>query len=146
MGMGESNSGTDRVQISGTAPVADAANAAREFAIENDIRGNDLSRLCVIVEELIANIYEHGGVGPDDCVEMSLSTGPDEVRLKVIDPGRPFDPRRAKSSERRPARGGGAGIDIVRNWASHIDYRVSNGRNYLELRIPLGSDGAESQS
>lgn len=141
MGLGESNMGTTLVQISGATPVIDATNAARDFAVMVGIVGGDLSRLCVIVEELFANLYEHGGVTHDDLVEMTLSTGPGGVRIIVTDPGRPFDPRKAKSSKRRPARGGGAGINIVRSWASHVDYRVSEGRNCLEVVIPQMGPG-----
>lgn len=130
------------MHISGAKPVTDATNAARDFAVENEVTGSDLFRLCVIVEELFANLYEHGGVAHDGLVEMSLSTGPDGVRIIIIDSGRPFDPRDAKSAKRRPARGGGAGINIVRSWASHVDYRVSNGRNHLEVVIPFRIDGS----
>lgn len=141
MGLGESNSAAKEVRISGANPVTDAAHATRAFAVENRIVGGDLSRLCVIVEEVFANLTEHGGVGPDDFVDLSLSTGPDGVRIVIIDPGRPFDPRVARPGQRRPDRGGGAGIDIVRSWASHIDYRSSAGRNRLALLVPLRGDG-----
>ncbi len=140
MGSRDSNHGTRLVRIAGATPVTDAANVARDFAVANEISGSDLSRLCVIIEELFANLYEHGGVTHDELVEMSLSTGADGVRIIVVDPGRPFDPRDAKSSKRRSERGGGAGIDIVRSWASHVDYRTSEGRNRLELLFPLRGD------
>lgn len=143
MNSGESKSGMRLVHIRGTTPVTDATNAARDFAVEKEVARGDLSRLCVIVEELFANLYEHGGVAPDDLVEMSLSTGPDGMRIIVIDTGRPFDPRNAKPRMRRRTRGGGAGINIVRSWASHVDYRVSNGRNCLEVLIPFHIEGPE---
>ncbi len=125
------------VQIGGATPVTDAANVARNFAVANHIDGSDISRLCVIIEELFANLYEHGGVTHDELVQMSLSTSVGGVRIVVVDPGRPFDPRDAKSSRPRSERGGGAGIDIVRGWASQFDYRRSEGCNRLELLVPL---------
>lgn len=140
MGSGESNMGTTLVQVSGASPVTDAAKAVRDFAAGNEIKGSDLSRLCVIVEELVANLYEHGGLAQDDRVELTLSAVAHGVRIVMVDPGRPFDPRTARSGHRRPERGGGAGLDIVRNWASQIDYRLSDGRNRLELLIPVRSD------
>ena len=141
MGLGESNSVAKQVRISGGNPVTDAADATRAFAVENGIAGGDLSRLCVIVEELFANLTEHGGVGPDDFVDLALSTDSNGVRIVIVDPGRPFDPRVARPGHRRPDRGGGAGIDIVRSWATHIDYRSFAGRNRLALLIPLRGEG-----
>lgn len=132
--------GTTLAHISGAAPVTNAAKVARDFAVANGITGDDLSRLCVIVEELFANLYEHGGVGPDELVDLSLSRASDGVQIIVIDPGRPFDPRVARSGKRQSSRGGGAGIDIVREWASQIDYGVTDGRNCLELVVPLRAD------
>ncbi len=129
-------------QISGATPVTNALAAVRDFALANGVEGQDLSRLCVIVEELIANLYEHGGVGPEEIVELSLAPESDGVRIIVTDPGRPFDPRLAKSGKRRPSRGGGAGIDIVRQWVSQIDYEFEDGRNCLQLLVPLRREGS----
>lgn len=137
MGLGDSNSGATRVRIGGATPVSDAADAARDFAAGHAIAGDDLSRLCVVVEEVFANLVEHGGVGPDQGVALTLSLDPHGVRLVMVDPGRPFDPRQAPTGGPRPTRGGGAGIDIVRRWATIVDYRISNGLNQLELLVPL---------
>ena len=129
--------------ISGATPVTNAIEAARDFALANGIVGHDLSRLCVIVEELITNLYEHGGVGPEEIVALSLAPESDGVRIILTDPGLPFDPRMAKSGKRRPSRGGGAGIDIIRHWVSRIDYGVADGRNRLELLVPLRGETDE---
>ncbi|MES2903863.1 MAG: ATP-binding protein [Pseudomonadota bacterium] len=139
--MGDSNSMAKNVRIGGATPVSDAADTTRAFAIKNRIVGADLSRLCVIVEEIFANLIEHGGVGPYDMVDLSLSSDPDGVRIVIVDPGQPFDPRSVRPAHRLPDRGGGAGINIVHAWASHIDYRPSAGRNQLTLLIPLRGDG-----
>lgn len=121
------------------------------FRGREPIDGSDPSRLCVIIEKLFANLYEHGGVTHDELVKMSLSTSVRGVRIVVVDPGCPFDPRDAKSSKRRSERGG-AGIAIVRSRASQFDYRRSEGRNRLELLVPLRGtwhghpDGTEPSS
>ena len=141
MELGESNAGAEQTLISGPTPVTDAVGVARAFAVERGIEGNDLSRLCVIVEEVFANIYEHGGVGPDESVEMILSTSANGVRVVIVDPGRPFDPRDASLGRPPPERGGGAGIEIMRQWASEIDYADEDGTNRLELLIPLRDGG-----
>ena len=141
MGSGESYPEAKQVRIGGSTPVTDAANAARDFAVANGIMEHDLSRLCVIVEELFANLYEHGGVRPDELVELSLSISANMVRILIIDPGRPFDPREARPGKRLSERGGGAGIQFVHKWASHVDYRTLGGRNHLELLVPVRGKG-----
>jgi len=99
-----------------------------------------VSRLCVILEELVTNLYEHGSVSRSDGVALTLSTIPGAIRIVLADPGEPFDPRTARSTKRRPARGGGAGINIVRAWTRFIDYNVRPGRNRLELLMPIHND------
>jgi len=39
------------------------------------------------------------------------------VGIRLVDPGRPFDPRTAQPNRELAARGGGVGIEIVRAWA-----------------------------
>ena len=39
-----------------------------------------------------------------------------------------------------PARGGGAGINIVKRWATLVDYAIEPNRNRLELLLPIRFD------
>lgn len=87
--------------------MTDAASATRAFAAANGISGDDLSRLCVVVEEWVANLYEHGGVAPDKTVEITLANDPKGVRILILDPGRAFDPRKDEPGKGLPERGGG---------------------------------------
>jgi serine/threonine-protein kinase RsbW len=136
----ESKPGQYNCQVSGVGAVSDATTAARAFAIEQGVAGRDVSRLCVILEELVTNLYEHGGVTRSDCVSLTLSTLPGGIKIVLADPGEPFDPRTARSTKRRPARGGGAGINIVRAWTRFLDYSVQPGQNRLELLMPVHMD------
>jgi len=49
----------------------------------------------------------------------------------LIDAGKPFDPRLAKQNRNPAERGGGAGLKLVQTWATHTDYRSTNGLNRL---------------
>jgi len=133
----ESNSGQLHCTVNGTGAVGDATRAARAFGAGQGISDSDVSRLCVVIEELVANLYEHGGVARGDRVDLSLSCAPGGIRILLGDPGRPFDPRTARSSKPRPTRGGGAGVSIVKAWTRFVDYTAQPGANRLELLMPI---------
>ena len=133
----ESNSDRVECQLQGSKAVRDALGAAHRFGEVQQLSEDQLARLCIIIEELIANLYDHGGLTEEDKVEMSLGREPDGIRIIIADPGKPFDPRSAAPRRERPARGGGAGIDIVRSWAHFVDYSATQDGNRLELMLPI---------
>ena len=89
------------------------------------------------IEELVANLYDHGGLTEQDHVELSLASEPDGIRVTIVDPGKPFDPWAAALQSERPERGGAAGIPLVRAWAQFVGYEASPAGNRLELLLPL---------
>ena len=140
--MSRSESNPDRLtrQIRGANSIAQAADAAREFATAQWLDEDELARLCVVVEELVANLYDHGGLTEGDCVELSFLIDPEGINVAITDPGKPFDPWSASRSVRKSERGGGAGIDIVRAWAQFIGYQSSAEGNRLEFLLPVRWD------
>ena len=120
---------------------AEASEAARAFGKAQWLAEDELARLCIVIEELVANLYDHGGVTQEDEVELSLISDPEGIRVIIIDPGVPFDPWEMPQRADMPERGGGAGIDIVRAWAQFIDYGVTDQGNRLELLLPLHWEG-----
>jgi anti-sigma regulatory factor (Ser/Thr protein kinase) len=103
------------------------------------LEGRDAVRLAIIVEELVTNLYDHGGVLSDAIVELMLAREGDAVAIAIIDPGTTFDPRTVEAPEVPPERGGGAGLGLVNAWAEIIDYRSTEGRNRLDLRMLLST-------
>ena len=136
MGQRESNPGEVRLSLSGPETVHDATRAARAFAARAKLAETDAAHLSIIVEELVTNLYDHGGLGADDVVELSLAQTANGVGLTLTDSGRRFDPRLAQTATPTPDRGGGAGLKLLRSWARDIDYRVIDGRNRLTLLLP----------
>jgi serine/threonine-protein kinase RsbW len=134
----ESKSNRMKCQLQGSGAVRGAIETARRFGVAQRLSEDDLARLCIVVEELIANLYDHGGLTEVDEIELSFDREPDRIRVLLVDPGTPFDPRSATSQRRRPERGGGAGIDIIRSWAHLIDYQVTPEGNRLDLMLPIG--------
>ena len=139
MGARESNSGQLNCRVHGLSAVGDAVSAVRAFAVFHGMTDSDVSRLCVVIEELVTNVYEHGGVDRGDGVDLTLSREPGGITIVLADPGRPFDPRTAPSSRPRPTRGGGVGINIVRAWTRFVDYSIQPKGNRLELHMPISA-------
>jgi anti-sigma regulatory factor (Ser/Thr protein kinase) len=122
--------------LSGPTAVHDATAAAREFAESGMVEESDVSRLVVVVEELITNLYDHAGLGSEDQISLDLSLTEVDLKLVITDSGRPFDPGSADNGD-LPQRGGGAGLKLVRAWASQIRYQSAQGRNRLVVHLPV---------
>ena len=141
MRTGESNPGSLGLRLSGPTAVHDATVAARRFAESAEIDERDASRLAVVVEELVINLYEHGGLTNEDEFELELSATADAISLLLLAPGDEFDPGRAQQDIGIPERGGGAGLNLVRAWADRIDYQREEGRNRLAVLLPRRAIG-----
>jgi serine/threonine-protein kinase RsbW len=124
-------------RLQGSAAVRQACDAAREFGEAQRLTEDELARTCIVIEELIANLYDHGGLTDEDQVELTLASEPGGIRVTIVDPGEPFDPWGAPPRRERPERGGGVGIDIVRAWARFVSYDMTPKGNRLELLLPV---------
>ena len=134
---GESKSLRVAYNFHGASAVGDAAAAARGFAQAIRLDPAGTARLAIVVEELVANIFEHSGIDAGRPVEMVLWHLGREISLVIEDHGSRFDPRdAAPPGDLPPERGGGAGLAIVTAWARVLSYEASGGVNRLELIIP----------
>ena len=140
----ESYSDRMTCQLRGSKAVSRASAAARVFGEAQSLTMDGLARLCIVIEELVANLYEHGGVAHGDEVRLSLSKDAGGIRIILVDPGQPFDPRTASSHKPHPPRGGGAGIRIIRAWTRLVEYSVQPGSNRLELLMPIQTNEIHS--
>ncbi|MES2496813.1 MAG: ATP-binding protein [Pseudomonadota bacterium] len=138
MGYRDSYSASVTIRCNGEAAIHSCVEAAGSFCAEAGIEGAPAARLAIIIEELVTNIADHGGMAVGEMVELTLRRaegGP--VSVVLSDAGIPFDPRGAPADEAIPDRGGGAGLNLVRSWAILRDYRRESGRNRLELELPV---------
>lgn len=123
--------------LTGGDAISQATNAARAFGKTQGLAEEHVARLCILIEELVANLFEHGGVTGADQVELMLLGEPLGIRVILVDPGMPFDLRLAPPGQGNSDRGGGVGIDIVRAWAQIVGYDVTAEGNRLEFLLPL---------
>ena len=137
MGTRESIPAPLRLCLLGQTPIHDATVAARQFGERGNIDPRDVSRLVIVVEEVVTNLYDHGGLGPHDRVTLELKLQGGEVVLVLTDPAKPFDPSNGDPEQAIASRGGGAGLKLLRAWASRIEYQTADGMNRLEVSVPV---------
>lgn len=117
--------------------IATAIAKAQEFASRAACGADAEARLCIIIEELVANIVEHGAAPAGSLIALTIDAIGQDIGLTLDDGGTPFDPRLAEApGDIPPERGGGAGIALVMAWSRAVEYRHDNGRNRLTLVIP----------
>jgi serine/threonine-protein kinase RsbW len=97
----------------------------------------DHGRLAIMVEELLANLFDHGRTRPDSVIVLRLARHADHVQLVLEDGGLAFAPASADPEAPIPERGGGAGLALVRAWAEQLSYAAGPQLNRLELRFSL---------
>ncbi len=137
MGARDSKSASVMILCTGGEAVHRMVGAAQAFGIDRALEVEHAARLSIIVEELVCNLVDHGGVGEADLIELVLTHDDGAVDIALSDCGIAFDLRHAESEEEIPERGGGAGIDMVRAWAEIVDYTSAAGRNRLLLKMSL---------
>ncbi len=141
MRRGESKTLRVAHNFGGPDAVADAVAAAHAFAAATALGEDTSVRLAIIVEELVANVFEHGELADGELVELTLTRLGQEVSLIMEDRGLAFDPRALPQSDSVPERGGGAGLGLVNAWTRILSYESADAGNRLELIIPLDGEG-----
>ena len=77
--------------LTGDDAVTQASDAARAFGEVQWLGEDELARLSIVIEELIANLYEHGGVSRGQEVRLELASEPEGIRVTIVDPGTPYE-------------------------------------------------------
>ena len=130
------DSGT-RLRFTGGQPLAEAVGMALAALDQLVLQQHDRHRLAILIEELLANLFEHGELRDHATVMLRLERQDEHVLLTLEDAGIAFDPRSAVSDAPVPERGGGAGLALVRAWAEALSYQAGAPLNRLELRYSL---------
>jgi serine/threonine-protein kinase RsbW len=116
--------------------VSHALDLLEGFLDGQSVDDNPRARIAIIVEELVANIVEHGGAPIDVPISLIFERSGAEIILTLSDGGVAFDASApVEPLELPPERGGGAGLALVQSWASAMSYSRTDGRNILKLVI-----------
>jgi serine/threonine-protein kinase RsbW len=92
------------------------------------------------IDELVVNVMRYAYVDDDThLIEIELAIQGEQVILRIVDDGRPFDPRRGPSldlhAEDREV--GGLGLILVLDMVDALTYRREEEKNWVEVRIHL---------
>ena len=122
--------------VAGPGAAGEAIACANAFAESVGLSDDATARLAIIVEELVLNLVDHGaGIG-GQLIGLELRHTEGTVTLVLTDLGEPFDPREAADiGDLPPDRGGGAGLAMIRAWATIDDYRRDGEHNRLALTL-----------
>jgi anti-sigma regulatory factor (Ser/Thr protein kinase) len=133
----DSNSASMTIRCTGAEAIHAMVVAAQDFVLQRGLETGHGARLVIIVEELVTNLVEHGGISADGLIELVLTQEDAVVGIALSDSGIAFDPRSDDGEGEIPDRGGGAGIDLIKAWAEIVDYESHGGQNRLLLKMWL---------
>ena len=115
-----------------------------DFAQKAGLSDKDLFALQIIVEELVTNVIDYGGVpAGEHAVRVELSAQDVELVVHLVDRGKEYnpllreDPDVTLPAEQRPI--GGLGVHFCKKLTEAQDYERRDGCNVLTLRKKLSS-------
>ncbi len=138
------------VAIPGTLDgLAEAARMAAAFCEEAEVPGRTQRNLLTALDEVLANVINHGLAGAEGTIELTMGRNAGVVAVGVADTARPFNPLQAPVPdtslplERRKL--GGLGIALVRALTDEVTYERKDGHNHLTLRWRLKTDSSKGE-
>ena len=115
-----------------------------DFALKAGLSDQDLFALQIVVEELVTNVIDYGGVpAGEHAVRVDLSTDNGELLIRIADRGKEYnpllreDPDVTLPAEQRPI--GGLGVHFCKKLTDAQSYERRDGCNVLTLRKKLNS-------
>ena len=99
------------------------------------------------VDELVVNVIRYAYVDDDaHVIDLDLAIQGDQIILRIVDDGRPFDPRTGPAldlnAEERTA--GGLGLLMVLDMVDVLKYQRLDERNHVEVRVRLVAENKEA--
>ena len=130
--------------ISDRAELEKLAGFTADFALKAGLSDKDLFALQIIVEELVTNVIDYGGVpAGEHAVRVDLSAEGGELLIRLTDRGTEYnpllreDPDTTLPAEQRPI--GGLGVHFCKKLTDAQEYERRDGCNVLTLRKKLSS-------
>ncbi len=99
------------------------------------------------IDELVVNVMRYAYVDEEThMIDIELALEGDQVVLRIVDDGRPYDPRRGPSldlhAEDRDAEG--LGLILVLDMVDLLKYQRVDGKNWVEVRIRIVAEDEHS--
>lgn len=133
--------GETEITVKADAAAVAAVEAVVEaFTLDNDLGPRAEHTLSLVVEELVANVVNHGFRGGEPGqMTVRLSVDAESVAGEIVDEGAAFDPSEAPppdlDAEIEDRHVGGLGVHLVRKLTRSFEYRRVDGRNVSRFEI-----------
>lgn len=123
--------------------LAEAMRAAQAFCEDVDAPGLSRANVMTALDEVLANIVNHGLKDVAGTIELTLGRDAQHVVAQVADTAGPFDPLLVPPPDTTlpmdKRKVGGLGIALVRALTDEVAYDRRDGRNHLTLTWRLGA-------
>lgn len=111
----------------------------RVNACLSGIDPNLLSKIDVVIDEVMNNIISYGQTKAHKTLQVSIEKKENEIKMVFIDNSHPFNPllKEKRTVQENMDQGivGGLGISIVKSIAKEAEYAYSNNKNILVLKF-----------
>ena len=117
------------------------------------VPAEDIARLDLCLNEVLANVLKHGGAGVEQSgiglgLKLSCSVGTHTAQLTVTDAGTRFNPldhvTRPCPASLAEAEPGGLGVAMMRIHSDKLNYEYLDGRNQLEISVSWQAGAADA--
>lgn len=115
-----------------------------DFAVKAGLSEKDLFALQIVVEELVTNVIDYGGVpAGEHAVHVELSAEAGQLLIRLADRGKEYnpllreDPDVTLPAEQRPI--GGLGVHFCKKLTDAQEYERCDGCNVLTLRKKISA-------
>lgn len=111
------------------------SDAAKDFGFDDD----EINRIALAVDEACTNIIRHAYKNKNDkTIEIYLSTSDNSFVVRIIDYGKPFEPKKVKKPDLQhhleKYNKGGLGMFLMRSLMDKVQYQI-NKNNCNEVRL-----------
>jgi len=114
-----------------------------EFLMAHGVPHRASYAVNLAIDELVVNVIRYAYVDDEThFIDIGLELDGDQLILRIVDDGRPFDPRKGPAldvhAEEREV--GGLGLILVLDMVDALKYRREDGKNCVEVRVRLIPD------
>lgn len=106
------------------------------FCAQNEVPGNKLYALQLIIEELVTNIIKYGN---GEVIAVEVAKEAEALKLTITDNSAPFNPLEAAAPDTGLAAEerniGGLGLFLVGKMVKALNYEHQNGSNILTAEL-----------
>ncbi len=117
--------------------------AVRQFLEVHGVPDRAAYTVNLAIDELVVNVMRYAYVDNNThFIDIALAIEADQIILRIVDDGRPFDPRRGPAldlhAEEREV--GRLGLLLVLDMVHRLNYRRASEKNWVEVRIRLAAE------